>query len=646
MGTIPASNFVNITPGVEGLAGAGLAMIGLDLTNSTRVPIGSVVPLSSPIAVQSYFGPNTTQSNGAGYYFAGFNNSDIKPASMLFAQYPTAAVQAWARGATLGVSLSTLQTFTGGISVVIDGNTWSASGATLASATSFSNAASIIQTDLLATPPTGSGFTASIAASTSAFTGSIHGNILTVTVVASGTIQPGTTVAGTGVTAGSVVTGQLTGATGGVGTYSLSAASTVASSSLTGGFGTMTVTGTPTGVIGVGQVVTGTGVTTNTVIWGLGTGTGAAGTYFTTNSQVVASEAMTGAWATPTVTYDSITGAFVITSGIYGPASTIAAPTGTLSTSLALTAATGVTLSQGSAAVSAPSAYMNNLLQSTVDFATFFTDFDPDFGGGNAVKQAFAIWNSQQNGEFCYVCLDSDPTPAASASASSSLGYLLKNSGTLGTFLLWQVANPYLNWIVSGFGASVNYTETKGRITYAYKGQAGVTPDVTNVTVMNNLVANGYNSYVDVATAATLFQYLWPGSITGDFLWADSFINQIYLNSQLQLALMELLTTVKSIPYDASGYGLIYAAMQDPIDQALNFGSIVAGIPLSAAQIAEINNQAGSNVATTISNIGYYIQILPATAQAQQLRQSPPITLWYSDGQSVQTVLVNSIDVL
>jgi hypothetical protein len=56
-------------------------------------------------------------------------------------------------------------------------------------------------------------------------TGSVSGTTMTVTAITSGAVSVGQTITGTGVTAGSYVVAQLTGATGGIGTYTLSAAS-------------------------------------------------------------------------------------------------------------------------------------------------------------------------------------------------------------------------------------------------------------------------------------------------------------------------------------------------------------------------------------------------------------------------------------
>jgi hypothetical protein len=65
-------------------------------------------------------------------------------------------------------------------------------------------------------------------------TGSIAGTMLTVTAVGSGTVTNGLVLSGTSVTAGTTVLGQLTGAAGGVGTYTVSVASTASSTTITG----------------------------------------------------------------------------------------------------------------------------------------------------------------------------------------------------------------------------------------------------------------------------------------------------------------------------------------------------------------------------------------------------------------------------
>lgn len=64
-------------------------------------------------------------------------------------------------------------------------------------------------------------------------TGSIAATLLTVTAVGSGTLYPGSTIAATGLTLGTVILNQLTGTTGGVGTYTVSNSQTFASGTIT-----------------------------------------------------------------------------------------------------------------------------------------------------------------------------------------------------------------------------------------------------------------------------------------------------------------------------------------------------------------------------------------------------------------------------
>jgi hypothetical protein len=345
------------------------------------------------------------------------------------------------------------------------------------------------------------------------------------------------------------------------------------------------------------------------------------------------------------VTYDSVSGAFVFTSTATGATETIIYATGTLASGLLLTQATGAVLSQG-AAPAVPGTFMANVVAQTTNWATFFTLFDPDGGSGNAQKLLFATWAGQQGNRYAYVCEDTDITPTESTDAASSLGQLIKAAGISGTSLLWVPSIPYgLAAFVCGAVASIDFTETNGRITLAFKSQSGLVATVTNATVAANLIANGYNFYGAYATANQGFIFLYPGSISGPYAWADSFVNQIWLNNAFQLAMMTLLTSVKSLPFDAAGYALVRAACMDPINAGLNFGAFSGGVTLSAAQIAEVNNAAGANIASTLGSQGWYLQILPATAQVRGARTSPPMTFWYMDAGSIQSLNLASVEV-
>lgn len=574
MSTIPASAIVNVTPNVLEAGGSALDLNGLILSTSSLVPIGSVQSFASATAVSDFFGPTSQEADLAGKYFSGFTDSNVKPGALLFAQYNEDDVGAYLRGGDVStLTLAELQALNAALSVDIDGSTEAAT-INLASATSFTSAAQLIQDGLAIT-----GIDAA------EFTGSISGTTLTVTAVASG-------------------------------------------------------------IIGVGQLLTGTGVQASTYISALGSGTGGTGTYTVTVSQIAASQTIDS--TEPAVSYSSQLGAFTIASSTVGAASTITFGSGALATSLKLTEATGAVLSQGADAAD-PETFMDNVIVQTQNWATFMLAFDPDVSG-HVNKLAFAAWTNEQNNRYGFVCWDEDLTPSVSNPASASLGVAIRDADYSGTFLIGRDSSDYdtldeVAAFVLGVGASIDFDELNGRTTYAFRAQSGLAASCTSEQTKNNLTANGYSFYGAVATANDQFLFLYNGQVSGPFAWMDSYVNQIWLNNALQLALMVFLTTAKSVPYNSAGNAQIEAALADPINAALNFGAIRAGVTLSNAQRAAINAAANAQVSGTIETRGWYLQILAASPEVRAARQSPPAKFWYTDGQSVQTIDLTSINI-
>jgi hypothetical protein len=343
--------------------------------------------------------------------------------------------------------------------------------------------------------------------------------------------------------------------------------------------------------------------------------------------------------------YDSISGGFVCTTLAVGGSATITACTvSTLATALFLTTAKGAVTSQGAAAAD-PTTFMNDVTQITQDWATFMTCFDPDGGSGNTNKMAFADWNATQNNRWMYVAWDPDLTPTTIVPAPTSMGQKLADADISGTCLVFAPDATKAAFIC-GSAAAIDFTEHEGRITFAFKKQSGLTADVSDQTTADNLEANHYNFYGVYATANDQFLFLYPGSVSGDFLWADSYVNQIWLNQGLQLQLMVLLTNRKSIPYNRAGYSLIEAACLDQILRAVDVGVIRAGITLSQAQAAEVNNDAGLKIDKVLNERGWYMQVRDAPPEVRAARGSPPCTLWYMDGQSIQRINLASIELV
>ena len=640
---IPASQLVNIIPAVIGAGGSALDLSGLILSFNTRVPIGTVQSFSSAAAVAAFFGPNTIEANLASVYFSGYTNGTATPGALLFAQYPwKSAVSAYLRGGG-GLTLAQVQAITAGVlTLTIDGTAVTSSSFNLSSASSFSAAAALIQTAIAFQDASFTGVLAP-AVGVTANTSTITGTTMTVVTQSSGSNVPGAVLTGTGVTAGTTIVSQLTGTQGGAGTYQVSVSQTVSATAITAtnaAQGLLT-TSSVTGTISAGSTLNGAGVTAGTTILSQLTGTaGGAGVYIVSASQTVSSEAMTAGLAT--VTYDSVSGAFVILSGSTGTASTITFATGSASASLLLTAATGAVLSQG-APIAVPGTFMANVVQQTQNFASFMTAFEPV----TADKIAFAAWNNTTSpiDRYLYAMWSTDVTDTTNANTSSAI-YAIIQAGYSGTAGIYAPINKnYAAAFLCGFIASVNFQQTNGRATAAYKIQSGLPADVTSGLISSQLLLNGMNFIGQYSAANSNYTWLQNGQITGPFLWIDSYINQIWLNNSLQISLLALLGTVGSVPYNPAGYALIDAACADPINAALNFGAIRSNVNLSALQIAEINTIAGKQIASTVQSRGWYLNVTAPSSSVRVARGSPIIQLFYVDGQSVQVISLSSEEV-
>jgi len=361
----------------------------------------------------------------------------------------------------------------------------------------------------------------------------------------------------------------------------------------------------------------------------------AAATSFTNAATLI--QAAFSVATIPVVAYDTVRQAFTITSTTTGATSTVGAVTGTAATALKFTTATGAVASQG-AAIAIQSSFMDAVINVTQNWGCFMTCFEPD----TADKTLFAVWSNSKNDRYLYVVWDSDAN-AIVANNATAFGPLAKAAAYDGVCVVYPSADKAA--FVCGAIGSIDFNQRQGRTTLAFRNQSGLTYDITDDTSAVNLQANGYSFYGAYATANQQFIGLQNGNMPGRWLWIDPYVNQIYFNAQFQLALMVMLSSVKSLPYNYIGYGQIYATCMDVINQMINFGAIQNDVPLSESQANQVNVSAGKNISDILNTRGWYLQILPATAQVRQNRTSPPITFWYTDGGSIQHINMASIDI-
>lgn len=261
------------------------------------------------------------------------------------------------------------------------------------------------------------------------------------------------------------------------------------------------------------------------------------------------------------------------------------------------------------------------------------------------VKESFAAWTTLQNSRFAYVALDTDGS-ALVANNDASFGAWLEETNQNGT-------TPYYGTIeqvaaLCGGIAAIDFSRTNGRRNIMFMKQAGIAASITNEADYTALMSNGYTFYGSFATANDEFTFNVNGKVSGQFEWLDNYINQIYLNAQFQLSLVTMLVSYGFIPYNATGLAIHQSAIADPIKEMLNFGGIVPLVDpnaLSDQQKSIINTQAGIDIIPNLLSKGWATVIRIPTAQVRGNRGSFPFTFWYTDGGSVQSVTMASINV-
>lgn len=621
---IPVSQLVNVTPATQPAGGSNLTMLGMFLTQAAvassggapRVPVGSVLGFPSQSAVGTFFGTGSTEYSLSGNYFVGYDNSSKKPATMLFANFNyNQAAPAYVRGQTFGAATFVASPVSSGtLNITIDGQAFAATGiniSTGAGGTSYSAVAGLVQTALN---------TAIAAVSIgNATTSTIAGTVFTAAGTLTGTFAPGQVLSGGTVSVSTIILAQLTGPSGGLGTYTVN------------------------------------------------------------NSQTVSSASITGKVQPVTVSFDSVSASYFITSGNTTGNSTITVTSGTVGAFLQTNTAQNPTLSQGSVQTNGAgtiAAAMNAIVATNNNWGGFMTVFEPS----TVDKLNFAAWVSPQ--PYWWAMWDSLTALLANAAGdTTSAGAQINLAGYSGVQCLTYdpvfsgatVAQLQATAAASlGFGASVNYGETDGREDWAYATQSGLAPTVTNGTIAANIYNNKnlagvapvysfYGAYANAGNAFASFQF---GSVSGPFNWLDSYTNQIVLNNNLATTLFQYRKSKGFIPFNSGGYSGIDEALggggaqntvgsqpsattpePGPIQAMLNFGGINVGVVLSGLQVAAVNAAAGLPIDGYLYTQGFYLQVKDPGPTVRNARGSPIINLWYMDGESANVFQITSTNV-
>lgn len=342
------------------------------------------------------------------------------------------------------------------------------------------------------------------------------------------------------------------------------------------------------------------------------------------------------------ITYDATRRRFLVDTAATGPAAIMdGAATGSLADALGLSAAAGAQVQAEGVDADTPDTAMARVVAASSSWATFTTMWRNDMAG----RMSYAEWTAAQGSQYLYVAYDQDAGDLT-ANNPGSFGSMVKTvpfSGTLPVYGGVEHAAAVMAW-----AAATNFRTIEGRNTLAFRQPvaASLAP-VARLADANALLSNGYTYLGSYASVANTYTVFYNGAVGGQFLWSDTYLGQLWLRRVLQQALFETMLAYPALPYNQDGYNALYQGCMDVVSQALQTGVIRAGVDLSSSQKAQINTQAGVEVATTVENLGWYLQVTdPVSTTVRTERGSPVINFWYCDGGSIQKLVVSSTTVL
>jgi hypothetical protein len=150
MSTIPASYIVAINPRLIPAGGTDLEFNGLFLTENDLISADApVMAFTSAETVKEFFGETSAEYSAAVQYFLGYNNSFAKPRRLMFGRRISAAVGAWIRGGKFIGNLAQIQgIISGTFDIEINGTPIALTGLDFSAVTSYSDAATVLETAL------------------------------------------------------------------------------------------------------------------------------------------------------------------------------------------------------------------------------------------------------------------------------------------------------------------------------------------------------------------------------------------------------------------------------------------------------------------------------------------------------------------
>lgn len=247
-------------------------------------------------------------------------------------------------------------------------------------------------------------------------------------------------------------------------------------------------------------------------------------------------------------------------------------------------------------------------------------------------------WFQAQGGKYCY------------APYSDSLAVVLgfKEIVTEANYDLVFVNYSLYDFVASQLGAlaAVNYSQRSARISLTNKSYNGIVPLVDEDDLYDLLVAAKINFYGKFASQNDSFNFAEEGWISGIWLYIENYFNDRWVNNQIQIRQALVLQDSKVLPYTDIGYKSISSALNVVGRLCLNNTVAEPNCVIGEEDSQRLNEVAGFDLASALTQQGYYAWVIPATNE-ERVKRSPVVGyFYYINGGNIGRITINNVFVV
>jgi hypothetical protein len=283
------------------------------------------------------------------------------------------------------------------------------------------------------------------------------------------------------------------------------------------------------------------------------------------------------------------------------------------------------------------------------DWTNFTTTFLPD----DADKLAFSQWTAGKE-TYCYVCWDSNAqtlNPLSTTDYATKINGISANAFDTAGNLIYTVQPTYVldnTYMLYGTDATIaaffmgaaaavdiNSKNAWDNLTYIY--QANLVPTIDSDADFDLCRSKRVNFY-ELNTDNNNPKFLFDSSISGKYRRYSNFLAMRLVCYKIQESWLELMTSVKNLPFTDSSKAIITQHARDSVmSPMVALGAIVGGVKFDRTEILQVQSTSQSPaIASELAQRGYFVEVVNFTVNDRMTGQCQP-RYWFTTGGNILT---------